>query len=276
VASGPGLVVLGPEMGAMASLVTTLIALLCMWTGMLLGSSLRRRLPGDHLRDDSKDAVKTASGMIATLVALVIGLLVSSAKSSFDQANAGITQMGAKIILLDRLLGRYGPETKPIRGRLRESIAAAVDRIWPTARGPETGLAAVERRTGVDDVQDMIQRLAPQGEPGRSLREHALATAKDVAESRWVIIEQAQVALPTAFVAMLIFWLTVLFTSLGLLAPRNATTYFCLSVCAISMAGAILLILEMSRPFEGTIRVSPAPMLKALSMIGEEGRPAGP
>src|SRR5215813_2721506 len=108
----------------MDSVVTTLIALASMGAGMLLGSALRRRLPDQHLRDDSKDVVKAASGMIATLVALVIGLLVSSAKSSFDQANAGITQMGAKIILLDRLLGRYGPETAEIRGRLRESVAA--------------------------------------------------------------------------------------------------------------------------------------------------------
>src|SRR3954468_3286367 len=108
----------------MSSFVTTLIALASMAAGMLLGSLLRSRLPDHHLRDDSKDVVKTASGMIATLVALVVGLLVSSAKSSFDQANAGVTEMGAKIILLDRLLGHYGTEAAPIRGRLKEAVAA--------------------------------------------------------------------------------------------------------------------------------------------------------
>src|SRR3954451_2248536 len=104
----------------MSSFVTTLIALASMAAGVLLGSLLRRRLPDAHLRDDSKDVVKTASGMIATLVALLIRLLVSSAKSSFYQANAGITEMGARFITLDRLLGRYGPEAEPIRGRMQE------------------------------------------------------------------------------------------------------------------------------------------------------------
>ena len=252
----------------MTSLVTTLIALACMGAGMLLGSFLRRRLPDQHLRDDSKDVVKTASGMIATLVALVIGLLVSSAKSSFDQANAGVTQAGAKIILLDRLLGRYGPDAAAIRGRLRESVAAAVERIWPTASGSRGGLSAIEGATGLEDVQEMILRLAPKDEAGRSIQSQASEICKGVSESRWLMIEQAQATMPTVFLVMLIAWLTVLFTALGMLAPGNATTYLCLFISAASMAGAILLILEMNRPLEGTIRISPAPLQKALAVIG--------
>jgi hypothetical protein len=251
----------------MTSPVTTLIALGCMGAGMLLGSFLRHRLPDQHLLDDSKDVVKTASGMIATLAALVIGLLVSSAKSSFDQASAGITEMGAKIILLDRLLGRYGPEAAAIRGRLRQSVATGIDEIWPTTSAPRAGLAAVEKATGMEDVQESIRRLAPRDDTARSLQSQAFDISKDLAQSRWVMIEQAQTALPTVFLAILVFWLTVLFISLGLLAPRNATAYFCLSICALSMAGAILLILEMNRPLEGAIQVSPAPLRKALSVI---------
>jgi hypothetical protein len=240
-----------------------------MCAGMFLGSFLRSRLPDQHLRDDSKDLVKTASGMIATLVALVIGLLVSSAKSSFDQASAGVTHAGTKIILLDHVLGRYGPETAAIRGRLRESVAATIERVWPAVRGPKTGLAAIERSTSMDDIQDMVRQLAPRDETSRSIQTQALSTCNDLTESRWLIIEQAQTALPTAFLIMLIFWLTVLFTGLGLLAPGNVTTSFCLFVCALSMAGAILLILEMNRPFEGAIRVSPAPLQKALAVISK-------
>jgi hypothetical protein len=251
----------------MTSLVTTLIALACMGAGMLLGSFLRRRLPDQHLRDDSKDVVKTASGMIATLVAMVIGLLVSSAKSSYDQANAGVTQAGAKIILLDRLLRRYGPDAAEIRGRMRESVAASIDRIWPGASGLKGGTAALERSSGLEDILEMIRRLAPKDAVSRSIQSQAFADCKDLSESRWLMIEQAETKTPTVFLVMLIFWLAVLFTGLGLLAPGNATTYFCLSICAASMAGAILLILEMNRPMEGKIRVSPAPLQKALSVI---------
>jgi hypothetical protein len=252
----------------MSSLMTTLIALTCMCAGTLLGSTLRRRLPDHHLSDDSRDVLKAASGIIGTLVALVIGLLVSSAKSSFDQAGAGITQTGARIILLDRLLGRYGPEAAPIRGRLREAVASSVERLWPAAKGTPAGLAAIERATSMEDVQDMIRRLEPRDEAGRSLRAQALQIGDALAESRWLMIEQAQATMPTVFVVMLVSWLAVLFTSLGLLAPGNATTHSCLFVCALSMAGAILLILEMSHPLEGAIRVSPAPLHKALSVIG--------
>jgi Protein of unknown function (DUF4239) len=251
----------------MASLVTALITLASICAGTVLGSLVRSRLPDHHLRDDSRDVVKTASGMIATLVALVIGLLVSSSKSTYDQASAGVTQIGAKAILLDRVLERYGPETKAIRKRMSEGIAASVERLWPTDPGLNPSVAAVEQTTGMDDVHDLIMQLAPADEAHRILRSHALATCIELAQSRWLIIEQAQTTLPAAFLAMLIFWLTVLFASLGLLAPRNATTWCCLFVCAVSMAGAIYLILEMNRPLEGAVQISPAPLQKALSVI---------
>jgi Protein of unknown function (DUF4239) len=252
----------------MASLFTALITLACLCAGTILGSLIRSRLPDHHLRDDSKDIVKTASGIIATLVALVIGLLVSSSKASYDQASSGVTQIGAKIILLDRALGRYGPETKAIRERMREGIASSIERLWPTGRDLKPSLAAVEQ-TSMDDVQDMIVQLAPQDEARRAIRSQSLEICSELAHSRWLMIEQAQTTPPTVFLGMLIFWLTVLFASLGLLAPRNVTTWCCLFVCAVSMAGAIYLILEMNHPLEGAVQISPAPLRKALTVIGK-------
>ena len=251
----------------MASLFTALITLACLCAGTVLGSLIRNRLPDDHLRDDSRDVVKMASGMIATLVALVIGLLVSSSKSGYDQASGEVTQIGARVILLNRLLERYGPETKGIRERMSTAIATSVEQLWPST-GQVPSLAGIERTTAMDEVHDLIVKLAPQDEARRVLRSHALATCVELAHSRWLIVEQAQATLPAAFLAMLIFWLTVLFTSLGLLAPPNATTWCCLFVCALSMAGAIYLILEMARPLEGVVQISPAPLRKALSVIG--------
>jgi hypothetical protein len=252
----------------MTTLVTALITLVSQCGGGLLGSCLRDRLPDNHVRDDSKEVVKTASGMIATLVALVVGLLVSSAKSSFDQANEGLAQAGAKVILLDRTLRRYGPEAMPIRRRLTGVIQASIERLWPSRRGPKGGLAAVERGTGMDEVQDMVERLAPNDEPHRTIRTDALQACHELMQSRWLMIEKSQTALPAPFLVLLIFWLTVLFIGLGLLAPRNVTTMTCLFVCSLSMAGALVLILEMNHPFEGMIQASPGPLLKALSVIG--------
>jgi hypothetical protein len=250
----------------MASVFTALITLACVCAGTIFGSLIRNRLPDDHLHDDSRDVVKMASGMIATLVALVIGLLVSSSKSSYDQASGEVTQIGARVILLNRLLERYGADTKEIRERMSKVIAASVEQLWPSS-GQIPSLAGIEQTTGMDDIHDMIVKLPAHEEARRVLRSHALETCIELAHSRWLIVEQAQTTLPAAFLAMLIFWLTVLFASLGLLAPRNATTWCCLFVCAVSMAGAIYLILEMARPLEGAVQISPAPMKKALSVI---------
>ena len=253
----------------MDSLLTALITLACLCDGTIVGSLIRSRLPDHHIRDDSKDVIKIASGMIATLVALVIGLLVSSSKSSYDQAGSGLTQNGAKIILLDHALRRYGPETTAIRERLRKGIETSIEGLWPSDRGLKPSLAVAERGTHLDDVQDMILQLAPQDGTRRDIRSHALQTCGELMQSRWLMIEQTQTTLPTVFLAILIFWLTVLFASFGLLAPRNATAWSSLFVCAVSMAGAIYLILEMNRPFEGALRISPAPLLKAVSVIGK-------
>jgi hypothetical protein len=180
-----------------------------------------------------------------------------------------MTQIGAKVILLDRALERYGPETKAIRGRMREGITASIERLWPTGRGLKPSLTATEQESVMDDVLGMIAQLMPQDETRRAIRSHCLGTCSELVHWRWLMIEQAQTALPTAFLGMLIFWLTVLFSSLGLLAPRNVTTWSCLFVSAVSMAGAIYLILEMNRPLEGAVQISPAPLQKALSVIGK-------
>jgi hypothetical protein len=135
-----------------ASLLTALITLVSLCAGTALGSHIRNRLPDHHLRDDSRDVIKMASGMIATVVALVIGLLVTSSKSTYGQASGAVTQIGAKVILLDRVLERYGPETKAIRERIKEGIATRIEQLWPTG-GLNPSLAAIERPAGMDEVQ---------------------------------------------------------------------------------------------------------------------------
>jgi hypothetical protein len=138
--------------------------------------------------------------------------------------------------------------------------------LWPPG-GSTPSLAAIERPTGMDEAHDMILELAPKDEVHQILRAHFVTLCIELSHLRWLIIEQAQTTLPMPFLGMLIFWLTVLFASLGLLAPPNRTTWCSLFVCAVSMAGAIYLILEMNRPLEGAVQISPAPLQKALSVM---------
>src|SRR5262245_32663838 len=95
----------------------------CIFSGALLGLLLQRLLPNHHLSKETQDIVKLSAGTIATLTAMVLGLLVSSAKNSFDTMNNGIVQSAARIILLDRDLASYGPETKAAREQLKRHVA---------------------------------------------------------------------------------------------------------------------------------------------------------
>lgn len=251
----------------MASLLIGLLTLACVVAGLTVGMSLRTRLPGHHLQDDSKEVVKTAAGLIATLVALVIGLLVGSAKTSLDATSSGLTQAGAKFLSLDRILVRYGPEAEPVRVQLRGMIRAVIDRMWPTHAEAAPDFHSVESSMVMEDIDDQIRALPARNESQRQLQAQALQLTGELLLSRWMLVEQGQAELPLVFLVVLIFWLTILFMSFGLLAPRNATSVCTLLICAVSISGAVFLILEMNNPFEGIIRVSSAPLEKALSVM---------
>jgi len=252
----------------MNSTVIGLISAGCVFGGALLGLAMQRALPNHHLSKDSHEIVKLGAGMIATLTALVLGLLVSSAKSSFDTMSQGIVQGGAKIILLDRVLAQYGPEAKPLREQLQRGLAASIENIWPRERTGVADLTAYERANGLELLQAALRQLVPKDDAQGQLLTQARQLAADLSQTRWLLIEEAQSQLPIPFLIVLLFWLTMLFASFGLFAPRNATVVTVLLVCACSVSAAIFLVLEMSRPLTGTIKVSDAPLLKALEHLG--------
>jgi hypothetical protein len=198
----------------------------------------------------------------------VLGLLVSSAKSSFDTMSQGIVQIGAKVILLDRLLARYGPEAKPLRERLQRGLAASIENIWPRERTGVADLTKYERANGIELIQTTLRELAPKDDSQRQLLTDARQLAADLSQIRWLLIEEAQTRLPVPFLVVLLFWLTMLFISFGLFSPRNATVVTVLFICACSVSAAIVLVLEMNRPLTGIIKVSDAPLLKALENLG--------
>jgi hypothetical protein len=212
--------------------------------------------------------VKVVTGLIATLAALVLGLLISSAKNSFDAVDTAITQSGAKIILLDRALANYGPETKDVREQLRNTVVAGLEMFWPGEKAEGAGLAGFERTTAMEDLQTKIRKLTPATDVQHELRSQAEKLSGDMLETRWLLIAQAQRPIPMTFLVVLLFWLTMLHISFGLLAPRNGTVIAVLLISALSVSGALFLILEMSHPMDGMLKVSSAPLRKALEHLG--------
>ncbi len=252
----------------MSSVTTALIVFVCIFAGALFGMRIRAALPKHHFSDEAKDVVKMGIGLIATLAALVLGLLVSSSMGTLVTMNNELEQLGAKVIMLDRVLADYGPETGEVRETLRSIMAASVQRIWPEEGKGQVNLKAVEASRGAEIIQDKLHALSPKNDRQRQLQSQAEQIASEVAQARWTLLEQTQQALPVAFLVVLLVWLTMLFAGFGLMSSGNSTVVTVLFVCAISVSGAVFLILEMNTPLTGIIKVSSVPMRNALQILG--------
>ena len=243
------------------------IVFACLFASSLLGMLLRSRVPVDHVSADSRDAVKLAMGLIATMAALVLGLLTASAKTSFDTWNNEIKESAARIILLDRTLAEYGPETRQIRDLIRSAVAYRISQTWPED-DPRHGTLDSSTTQVVEGIEGRIRALSPQNDTQRALQAKALQIGSDLLGARWLLLTQAGNSTPLLFLVVLVFWLSVLFASFGVLAPRNATVAAALFFCALSVAGSTFLILEMDQPLQGMLKVSGAPLRYALSQLG--------
>lgn len=251
------------------SLVLGLISAGCIFGGVVLGLLLRHLVPDQHLQEESRDTIKLGAGMVATVSALVLGLLVASAKTAFDTTQEEITQRAAKMIFLDHLLADYGPETQPAREQLRKTVASTIEILWPQKKNGASGLTEYERLFGMRTTQMMLFKLTPANDAQRYLYDTAQHLITELRQTRWALIEREQRAIPLPFLVVLLFWLTVLHISFGLFAPRNATVITVLFISALSVSAAIFIILDMTHPLQGVITVSRAPMQKALVVIGQ-------
>jgi hypothetical protein len=243
------------------------IVLACVSGGALLGMVLHRILPEHHLNSDSKDVIKLGMGLTATMSALVLALLIASAKSSYDAQRNELTQLSVNVILLDRVLAKYGAETKMARDILRRSVVRIINQIWPKTDASANELDPTTVRAG--ELYDKIEELAPQNEAQRSLKSDAEKVSIDLAQTRWLLFEQTGSSIPMPFLVLLVFWVTIIFLSFGLFAPPNATVISTLFLCALSVSGAIFLILELDRPFGGLVQISSAPLHNAVAHLGE-------
>lgn len=243
------------------------IVLVCVFGGAMLGMAIHTLLPEHHLNTESKDVIKLGMGLIATMSALVLALLTNSAKGSYDTQRNEVTQVAASVILLDRVLAHYGPETKEARDLLKLSVAGMIDRMWPGSRLQTAKLGPTT--TSGELFFDKIQELTPKNEVQHSLQAEAINLSIGIGQARLLLFEQGGRSIPMAFLVLLIFWVTVIFLSFGLFAPRNATVVVTLLLCALSVSGAIFLIMELDRPFGGLIQISSAPLRNALASVGK-------
>jgi hypothetical protein len=247
--------------------ITGALVFACLFGAGLLGVRVRAALPEDHQSSETKDAVKVGMGLVATMAALVLGLLVASTKGSYDSQKNEVTQMAAKTVFLDRVLANYGSESAESRDLLRRSVESAIDHMWPDRKSSQAAQLDPSVSSG-ETFFNSIQKLSPQNDVQRSLKSQAAQIATDLGQMRWLLFEQTETSISVTMLIVLISWLAIIFVSAGLFAPPNATVIIALMLAALSVSAAIFLILELDSPFDGVIQISRRPMQNALIHLG--------
>lgn len=252
----------------MSHLATASIVFMCVFGCALIGLCVRERLPEHHLSEESIGVVKLATGLIATMAALVLGLLVSSANRTFDAASNAVLQNAANVIQFDHALAIYGPDTQAIRTQLKNTYAGKIQLLASGDKEQLILLSSSEQIALAEDIQRKVEELSPNNDSQRKRKAHALQIANEVFDARWLTLLQVQGSIQISLLIALVIWLSIIFGTFGLFAPHNETIITVLLMCALSVAGAIFIIAEMTTPLDGIIRVSVAPMRDTLARLG--------
>lgn len=231
-----------------------------------LGSlAISHKLPARYHNDETTNIIRLTGNIFVVASSLVLGLLLNSAKNSFGAVDRNVHVLATELILLDRTLRQYGPETSVAREHLVAYVRSAVDGTWRTGGQPIIEDRAAERL--LDDVGRALATIRP-ADPGRAeLWREAQTSYQSVVKQRWVLIEQSDEAIPAPFLAMLVTWLTLVFASYGYRAARNPVVVASLVAAALLLAASMYLILDMDKAFAGTIRVSPAPLERVVEQL---------
>jgi len=248
----------------MSPLSVALVVLGCTFGGAIAGIAIRGKLPEHHRDSESKDVVKLVMGLIATLAALVLGLLIAAGHSAYDTQESEVQHLGVHLVQLDSALAHYGPETSEARNLLRQMAAAELNRVWPND-GVNGG--APPEREAAEDLAERIARLSPKTDIQQFTKSRALQLITEMRETRALLYEQSSGSLSWPFFVVLVSWVAALFVGFGLLARYNATVVTALFVGAFAVAGAVFLILETNHPYSGVMKVSSTPIRHAIAAI---------
>jgi hypothetical protein len=247
----------------MAAVAISGISFLFALVGIVMGSLSRRSLPADEVTPEAKDVIRLSLGVVMSLSALVLGLLVASAKGSYDTRRSEISQMTANVVLLDYLLSRYGDDAQAARRILREEIPGAVGRIWSEGRSAGKQVAPFKPSSVGDTLYQAVLDLRPD-ESQLELRGRIVQSAHELSHLRLMLYSHQGSSIPLPFLAVLYLWITVLFAGYSLMAPASSTTVTFMVLCGLSVSGAVFLILELDQPFSGIMMLPSEPLLSVL------------
>ena len=250
----------------MNSAVVSSIVFVSVFAAALIGMAVRRVLPEDHVESGPKEVVRLTTGLITTMTALVLGMLVSSGKSFYDARKNDVAEISSAIVTIDRTLARYGPETAPIRDEFRHMVQAGLDRVWPSESSRAGELRPI--RYG-EIVLDHMELLTPKNDAQAATKAQCTSLILAFRQTQWLLfLKEQQNAVPLPLLLVVVSWLAVIFASFGLFTSPNSTVVVALALGAIAVSSAVFVILGMYNPFSGVLRIPPTPILDALNEIG--------
>jgi hypothetical protein len=249
----------------MINIMVGAISFIAIFGGVLIGMFVAQRLPGHHISNQTQSAITVSVAVIGTLSALVLGLMITAANSSFSSRSEEVRELSLQLIRMDRNLRRYGPETEEARTRLRKWAVAKTQQLFPDKGKPT--LSGQDTIILLESVQDAVLDLAPKDPRQTYLRTLCLTLSSTLIQARWQLEQHARHSIPVPFLVLLIFWMTIVFASFGLFAPPNATAIIALFLCSLAVSGGIVLIMELDSPMSGLIRLPSDAMQKAVAEI---------
>ncbi|HME28055.1 MAG TPA: hypothetical protein VKI44_43165 [Acetobacteraceae bacterium] len=239
----------------------------------MAGLAYRAWYPGNEEEvAETRDLINRLTGLVATLSALVLGLLIASANNFYNTQKGGLETISARVLELDGVLRRYGPDAQPARTMLKDLITGSYERVW---RGNNHGATTMPSVEGADEQQmnGLFLTLNALREAAPAERKYLMAKAGDLAESinnQYLQISlQLSNSLSWPFMTILVAWASLLFFGFGMLGRVNRASVVGLAVGAISVAAAIFLIVELSTPYSGLLRLSPTPVLQTIEALGK-------
>jgi Protein of unknown function (DUF4239) len=239
-----------------------LICLGLIFGGGAVGLLIGRVLPEHYLSEGTQKVVQIAMGTISIMAALVLGLLIATARNTMASRDKQVEALAGDLVLLDRDLVQYGPDAQTIRQLLRQYTALKLQHTWPK-RG-HVILDDPQALALLEGIQQRLRELHPDSLEKHLILAEALQVCDGIARTRSLMAVEHRHEIPREFLFVLVFWLAVLFLSFGVFAPRNAMVVAALFVCAVCLSSAILLIVDMDQPFSGIITISPEPIQHAL------------
>jgi hypothetical protein len=247
-------------------IAVAVIAFVLIVGGTLMGTLVRAKMPEHHLTGDSKEVIRLATALVATLTGLVLALMFAATRTSFEQTSAAVSRLAVSFAELDEVLEDYGPAAAAIRRQLRTDLPPLMDSIWQEDAAT-AGRPPVGRRSHTTNATAMIRELQPANPAQASLQARALQIVHDISQTRLVLLAQPPDSVSTPFIVVVVLWLMFIFTTFAMSSKPNTTLTVVLCICILSASGALYLILELGLPFGGLMQVSNASLREALTPI---------